>query len=187
MATVVGAIDDAIGAFIGAQHMFFVATAPLAEDGHVNLSPRGLDTFRMLSPHRVAWLDHVGSGAETIAHVRENGRLTVMFCAFQGPPKIVRLHGRGGVLRPADDGFAELRALFGEAPPARAIITLDVDRVSHSCGFGVPLYEYKGQRTQLTDWADRKGEAALRAYQAQKNARSIDGLPAVDWLEAGRS
>ncbi|MCC7044924.1 MAG: pyridoxamine 5'-phosphate oxidase family protein [Acidobacteria bacterium] len=187
MGTAVEAIDDAIGAFIGAQQMFFVATAPLAGDGHVNLSPRGLDTLRILSPHRVAWLDHVGSGAETIAHVRENGRLTVMFCAFQGPPKIVRLHGRGGVLRPADRAFAELRPLFGDAPPARAIITLDVDRVSHSCGFGVPLYEYKGQRTQLTDWADRKGEAALRAYQTQKNARSIDGLPAVDWLEAERS
>jgi hypothetical protein len=186
MATVVEAIDDTLRTFIGSQHMFFVATAPLDRDGHVNLSPRGLDTFRVLSARRVAWLDHVGSGAETIAHVRENGRLTVMFCAFQGPPKIVRLHGRGGVLRPDDEAFAELRPLFGDAPPARAIITLDVDRVSHSCGFGVPLYEYQGQRAQLTDWADRKGETALRAYQAQKNARSIDGLPAVDWLEAER-
>ena len=187
MATVVDAIDDAIGTFIGAQQMFFVATAPLAGDGHVNLSPRGLDTFRILSAQRVAWLDHVGSGAETIAHVRENGRLTVMFCAFQGPPKIVRLHGHGGVLQPGEKAFAELRPLFGAAAPARAIITLDVDRVSHSCGFGVPLYEYKGQRTQLTDWAERKGEAALRDYQVQKNSRSIDGLPAVDWLEAERS
>lgn len=186
MGTVVDAIDDAIRTFIGAQQMFFVATAPLAGDGHVNLSPRGLDTFRILSARRVAWLDHVGSGAETIAHVRENGRLTVMFCAFQGPPKIVRLHGRGGVLPPADEGFARLRPLFGDGPPARAIITLDVERVSQSCGFGVPLYDYTGQRTQLTDWADRKGETALRAYQAQKNARSIDGLPAVDWLNAER-
>jgi hypothetical protein len=182
MATVVEAIDDAISAFIESQQMFFVATAPLAGDGHVNLSPRGLDTFRILSARRVAWLDYVGSGAETIAHVRENARLTVMFCAFQGPPKIVRLHGRGGVLRPADASFAELRPRFGDAPPARAIITLDVDRVSHSCGFGVPLYEYTGQRTQLTDWAARKGEAALRTYQTQKNARSIDGLPSIDWL-----
>jgi hypothetical protein len=186
MGTVVEAIDDTIRTFIELQHMFFVATAPLDRGGHVNLSPRGLDTFRILSPRRVAWLDHVGSGAETIAHVRENGRLTVMFCAFQGPPKIVRLYGRGGVLRPGAETFDELGPLFGEAPSARAIITLDVNRVSHSCGFGVPLYNYQGQRTQLTDWADRKGETALRAYQAQKNARSIDGLPAVDWLEAER-
>jgi len=183
MATVIEAIDEAIRTFIESQQMFFVASAPLAAGGHVNVSPRGLDTFRILSPTRVAWLDHVGSGAETIAHVRENGRLTVMFCAFQGPPTIVRLHGRGTVLRPVDEAFGDLRSRFGDAPPARAIIMLDVERLSHSCGFGVPLYEYKGQRTQLVDWADRKGETALRTYQTQKNARSIDGLPAVDWID----
>jgi hypothetical protein len=185
MSTTVEAIDDTIRSFIEAQHMFFVASAPLAADGHVNVSPRGLDTFRVLSSRRVAWLDHVGSGAETIAHLRENGRLTLMFCAFQGPPMIVRLHGRGAVQRPGDDTFAALLPLFGIQPPARAVITLDVDRVSHSCGFGVPLYDYQGQRTQLTDWAARKGSAALREYQTRKNARSLDGLPAVDWLDRG--
>ena len=176
-------IDDTIRTFIDAQHMFFVATAPLTGDGHVNISPRGLRAFRILSPRRVAWLDHVGSGAETIAHLRENGRLVVMFCAFEGAPKIVRLHGRGSVVHPQQAEFAELRPLFGAAPPVRAIVALEVSRVSHSCGFGVPLYEYQGQRTQLVDWASRKGEQGLTAYQLEKNARSIDGLPAVDWIE----
>lgn len=183
MARVLEEIDDTIRTFIESQQMFFVASAPLARDGHVNMSPKGLDAFRILSPRRIAYLDHVGSGAETIAHVRENGRLVVMFCAFAGPPKIVRMHGRGTVLRPDDDGFRRLRPLFGAAPPVRAIVTLDVERLSHSCGFGVPLYEYQGQRTNLTDWASRKGEAALRVYQVEKNARSVDGLPAVDWME----
>ena len=182
MATVVASIDDAIRTFIEAQQVFFVATAPLAAEGHVNVSPRGLPSLRILTPHRAAWLDHVGSGAETIAHVRENGRLTLMFCAFEGPPKIVRLHGRGAVLEPASAGFEHLRPLFGDAPPARAIVTIDVERVSHSCGFGVPLFDYRGQRTQLVDWARRKGDDALQRYQLEKNARSIDGLPAVDWL-----
>jgi hypothetical protein len=182
MATVVASIDDSIRSFIEAQQMFFVATAPLAADGHVNLSPRGLPSLRILSSHRVVWLDHVGSGAETIAHVRENGRLTLMFCAFDGPPKIVRLHGRGAILSPESVEFGQLRPVFGDAPPARAIVTLDVDRVSHSCGFGVPLYDYRGQRTQLVDWATHKGEDALRTYQLQKNTRSIDGLSAVDWI-----
>ncbi len=183
MARVLEEIDDTIRTFIESQQMFFVASAPLARDGHVNMSPKGLDAFRILSPRRIAYLDHVGSGAETIAHVRENGRLVVMFCAFAGPPKIVRMHGRGTVLPPDDERFRQLRPLFGAAPPVRAIVTLDVERLSHSCGFGVPLYEYRGQRTNLTDWASRKGEAALRVYQVEKNARSVDGLPAVDWME----
>jgi hypothetical protein len=187
MARMLKEIDDTIRAFIESQQMFFVATAPLARDGHVNVSPKGLDAFRVLSPRRVAYLDHIGSGAETLAHLRENGRLVLMFCAFAGPPKIVRIHGPGTVLRPEDDEFGQLRPLFGPAPLVRAIITLDVERLSHSCGFGVPLYEYQGQRTNLTDWAGGKGEAALRAYQVEKNARSIDGLPAVDWVKPVRS
>ena len=184
MARVLEEIDDTIRAFIESQQMFFVASAPLAGDGHVNMSPKGLEAFRILSPRRIAYLDHIGSGAETIAHLRENGRLVVMFCAFAGPPKIVRIHGLGAVLSPEDDEFRALRPLFGPAPPVRAIITLDVERLSHSCGFGVPLYEYQGQRTNLTDWASRKGEAALRLYQAEKNALSVDGLPAVDWVKS---
>jgi hypothetical protein len=186
MARVMQEIDAAMRAFIDAQRMFFVASAPLAADGHVNLSPKGLDAFRILSPRRVAYLDHIGSGAETIAHIRENGRLVVMFCAFDGPPKIVRLHGRASLQRPGDQEFMQLRPLFGGAPPVRAIVTLDVERLSHSCGFGVPLYEYQEQRTQLIDWASRKGEDGLRTYQVDKNSRSIDGLPAVDWLEGTR-
>lgn len=186
MARVMEEIDAAMRAFIDAQRMFFVASAPLAADGHVNLSPKGLDTFRILSPRRVAYLDHNGSGAETIAHIRENGRLVVMFCAFDGPPKIVRLHGRASLVRPGDPEFMQLRVLFGDTPPVRAIVTLDVERLSHSCGFGVPLYAYQEQRTQLIDWACRKGDDGLRSYQIDKNSRSIDGLPAVDWVEATR-
>jgi hypothetical protein len=186
MGRVLEEIDDTIRAFIESQQMFFVASAPLAAEGHVNVSPKGLEAFRILSSKRIAYLDHVGSGAETIAHLRENGRLVVMFCAFAGPPKIVRMHGLGTVLGPDDDAFRALRPLFGPAPPVRAIITLDVQRLSHSCGFGVPLYEYQGQRANLTEWASRKGEAALRAYQREKNTRSIDGLPAIDWLEPER-
>lgn len=182
MSRAVTEIDDTIRTFIGMQQMFFVASAPLAPNGHVNMSPKGLDAFRLLSPRRVAYLDHVGSGAETIAHIRENGRLVIMFCAFAGAPRIVRLHGRGVVLRPGEPEFVQLRALFGDVPLVRSIVTLDVERVSHSCGFGVPLYEYQGQRSQLIDWAGRKGEAGLRTYQAEKNAYSIDGLPAVDWM-----
>jgi hypothetical protein len=173
-------IDAGLRQFIEAQHMVFVATAPTDTSGHVNLSPKGLDTFRVLGPRSVAYLDYVGSGAETIAHLRDNGRIVFMFCAFQGPPRIVRLHGHGDTLEAGTPGFEELRGRF---PPgtARAIIRVAVDRVSDSCGFGVPLYRYEGERTQLLDWAHKKGERALEEYQRQKNARSIDGLPALAW------
>ena len=172
-------IDADLQAFIEAQYMFFVATAPLNGVGHVNLSPKGLDTFRVLTPQRVAYLDYVGSGAETIAHLKENGRIVIMFCAFQGPPKIIRFHGRGEVLQPQDLEYQALRPMFPAVPSGRAIITVSIQRISDSCGFGVPLYEYERQRSQLADWADRKGEDGLRVYQAERNARSIDGLPAV--------
>lgn len=185
MGRVIDEIDEHLRAFIEAQQMFFVASAPLAREGHVNMSPKGLESFRIVSPRQIAYLDHNGSGAETIAHIRENRRLLIMFCAFVGAPKIVRMHGLGSVLRPDDDEFRQLRPLFGAAPPVRAIITLDIERLSHSCGFGVPLYEYQGQRTNLTDWATRKGESGLRTYQVEKNALSLDGLPAVDWAEPG--
>jgi hypothetical protein len=173
-------IDDRLRAFIEAQHLFFVATAPLGAVGHVNLSPKGLDSFRIVGPREVAYLDHVGSGAETIAHLRENGRIVVMLCAFEGAPRIVRLHGRGRVLEPQDAGFAALRERFAPGP-ARALIAVDVERISDSCGYGVPLYEYVGERTQLEAWSDRKGGEGLLAYQQKHNARSIDGLPALRW------
>ena len=162
--------------------MFFVATAPLDATGHVNLSPKGLATFRVLGPHNVAYLDHVGSGAETIAHLKENHRIVMMWCAFQGPPRIVRLHGHGDVLEPRSAEYRRLRRLFPESPSGRAIILVEVDRISDSCGFGVPLYEFQGERSQLAAWAGRKGPKGLRKYQAEKNQASIDGLPAVTWV-----
>jgi hypothetical protein len=175
-------IDTALEGFIRSQRMFFVATAPLSVSGHVNVSPKGLDTLRILGPHSLAYLDHVGSGAETIAHVRENGRLVVMVCAFQGAPRIVRIHGRGEVLEPQDPEFAGLRSLFPPEPGGRAIVRLLVERISDSCGFGVPLYVFEGDRSQLVDWGVRKGEQGLRQYQQTKNKVSIDGLPALRWV-----
>lgn len=175
-------IDDDLRAFIEAQRVFFVATAPSGASGHINLSPKGLDTFRILGPREVAYLDYAGSGAETIAHLRENGRIVIMVCAFAGAPKIVRLYGRGECLEPSDAAFASLRGAFPAAPVARSIIRVQVTRIADSCGFGVPLYEFQGDRTQIPKWAERKG-ASLREYQIEKNARSIDGLPALRWVE----
>jgi Pyridoxamine 5'-phosphate oxidase len=175
-------IDGRLREFILAQPMFFVATAASATDGHVNVSPKGMrGCFAVLDEHRVAYLDYTGSGAETIAHLRDNGRITVMFCAFDGPPNIVRLHGRGQVVPPGEDGFAELYARFDtEASHGlRSVIVVDVDRVSDSCGFAVPLMTYVGDRTLLTQWSQRKTEAELSAYRAAKNTTSIDGLPAL--------
>ncbi len=178
-------LDDRLRVFIDAQRMFFVATAPLDPASHPNLSPKGLDSFRVLDGRTVAYLDYVGSGAETIAHVRENGRIAIMFCAFAGPPKILRLHGRGEVLEPQDAGYTELRGLFPPMPVSRAIVRVSLDRISDSCGFGVPLYTFDAHRPQLARWADHKGEAGLLEYQQAKNAQSIDGLPALKWT--GRS
>lgn len=176
-------IDPDLETFIAAQAVFFVATAPLATDAHINLSPKGLKTLRILGHDSVAYLDYPGSGAETIAHLRENGRIVLMFCAFEGPPRIVRLHGRGEVVEPQDPAFAALRAGWGEGPEGRAIIRIAVDRISDSCGFGVPLMTFEGERTQLPAWMDRKGDDGLRTYQTQKNAASIDGLPTLRWLK----
>lgn len=174
-------ITDGIKKFIEEQKLFFVATAPNSLDAHINLSPKGLDAFRIIDDRTAAYLDHTGSGAETIAHVRENGRIVLMFCAFEGPPRIVRLHGRGEFLLPENPGFSGLRSLFSEPVPVRAIIRIAVERVSESCGFGVPLYRFEGNRTELTDWAVKKGETGLRDYQREKNRISIDGLPALDF------
>ncbi len=176
-------IDESLRAFIQAQHLFFVATAPMAGDGHVNLSPKGLGTLRVLGSHDVGYLDYPGSGAETIAHLRENGRIVLMFCAFDGPPRIVRLHGRGEVLEPQDAAFAALRPQFGEGPTGRAIIRIAVDRVSDSCGHGVPRMAFEAERSQLPAWMENKGNDGLRDYQRQKNAASLDGLPTLRWLK----
>jgi hypothetical protein len=175
-------IDGRLRKFIEAQAMFFVATAPAGPDGHVNLSPKGMGgTFVVLGEHRVAYLDYHGSGAETIAHLRENGRITLMFCAFQGPPNIVRLHGRGRSVPITDPEHAELAALFPDAPDrhgVRSVIDVDVHRVSDSCGYSVPLMTYEGDRDLLLQWSDRKTDAELAAYRRMKNGASIDGLPA---------
>jgi hypothetical protein len=155
-----------------------VATAPLAADGHVNVSPKGdLRWFRILGPREVAYLDFVGSGAETIAHAHENGRIVVMFCAFEGPPRIVRLHGRAEVLAPTDS----LAARFDPPEHAvRSVIRIDVERVADSCGYGVPLMRFEEKRTQYDAWVDKKvRDGGLDAYVAEKNAVSIDGLPAL--------
>lgn len=166
--------------WIKQQHLFFVATAPLASDGHVNCSPKGLDTLRILGPRRVAYLDLTGSGAETIAHLRENGRIVFMFCALAGLPKIVRFHGNGQVVTPASPAWPELRAVFPEHPGARAIVQADITRVSDSCGYGVPTFEYVEERDTLVRWAETKGAEGLPLYRSQKNVCSIDGLPGLD-------
>ncbi|MCX8073568.1 MAG: pyridoxamine 5'-phosphate oxidase family protein [Candidatus Binatia bacterium] len=173
-------IEPAVREFIERQHVFFVATAPLARNGHVNLSPKGLDSLRVLDDRTVAYLDLTGSGVETIAHLKENGRITLMFCAFEGEPKIVRVYGRGEVLEPGDPGFAALRSCFPPLPGVRAMIRVRVQRVAQSCGYGVPVYQFVGEREQLVKWAERKGEAGLRDYQLRHNLRSIDGLPGLD-------
>ena len=166
--------------WIEAQHVFFVATAPSAGDGHVNCSPKGGDRLRVLGPTTVAYLDRTGSGIETVAHVRENGRIVLMLCAFEGPPRIVRLHGRGRVLVAGGAEFASAVAVFGEIGlGARAIVMAELDRISDSCGFGVPLYRYEGERETLGKWAEKKGEEGVAAYVREKNAHSIDGLPGL--------
>lgn len=169
-------IDGALAAFIRAQRLFFVGTAPAGTGGHVNVSPKGLDTFRILGPREVAYLDLTGSGIETMAHLRDNGRVTVMFCAFEGPPKILRLSGRGHAVEPAAPEFAALLRQFPPFDGVRSVIRVQLDRIADSCGYGVPLYEYVGERTQLREWAARKGPEGVRRYQAENNARSIDGL-----------
>jgi len=180
MGKVYDAIDEKLGAWIERQQLFFVATAPLAADGHVNMSPKGdLRWFRILGPTEVAYLDFVGSGAETIAHARENGRIVIMFCAFEGPPKIVRLHGRGRVVLPPGPEFASLRAEFGKerTHAQRSIIVVDLDRIADSCGYSVPRLDYVADRDILDLHHLKKPTSYYDEYWDVKNAASIDGLP----------
>jgi hypothetical protein len=177
MGKVLDEIGPDLAAWIARQPMFFVATAPSGADGHVNLSPKGLAGLAVLGPHRCAYLDLTGSGVETIAHVRENGRITIMFCAFEGAARIVRFHGRG-VVHPLDSaGFDALASEFPELPGRRAIIEIEVTRVSTSCGFGVPRMELVGERDELLKWSDRKDDDELAEYHHTRNATSIDGIP----------
>jgi hypothetical protein len=175
-------IDESMRVFLAAQHVFFVATAPSGDSGLVNCSPRSADTFRVLGPTTVAWLDGTGSGIETIAHLRQNRRIVLMFCAFEGPPKIVRLHGRGTAIEAGEPEFVRQRPQFGTPPFAeRAIVRVDISRIAGSCGFGVPLYRYEGERDQMATWAGAKGVEGARAYRREKNAHSLDGLPGLRW------
>ncbi len=177
MAKVYPQISDEVRTFIHEQHVFFVATAPLTAEGHVNVSPKGMDCFRVLSPNRVAYLDMTGSGNETSAHIAENGRITFMFCAFKGEPNIVRLYGTGKTILP---GSAEWDALIGSFPTytgTRQIITAEIDRVSTSCGFAVPFFDYQGERETLIKYWQVKGDARASVYQCENNVTSIDGLP----------
>ncbi len=172
-------IDTKLAAWIEAQPLWFVATAPLAETGHVNVSPRGHDTLSVLGPRRVAWVDYTGSGVETIAHLRENGRICLMFASYDHRPRIVRLHGTGSVLLPGDPGFEEVVALHPDNPSTRAVISVDVTRISDSCGWGVPVMDVRGERDLLRQRAERKGPEWMDDYRRQKNALSIDGLPGL--------
>ncbi|MBV8218630.1 MAG: pyridoxamine 5'-phosphate oxidase family protein [Solirubrobacterales bacterium] len=183
-------IDEHLETWIGRQAAFFVGTAPLDADGHVNVSPKGpIDTLRVMGPTTLAYLDLVGSGAETIAHLRENGRIVIMLCAFSGPPRILRLHGRGEVVLAGEERFDKLIEVCGfaqpEAPEARrAVVVVELERIADSCGYGVPLMSYEGSRPHSDLWAAKTlrvgGPEALLDYQREKNSRSIDDLPAVD-------
>lgn len=164
-------------AFIRKQHLFFVSTAPLDPNGRINISPKGLDTFRVLSANQVAYLDFIGSGNETSAHTLENGRITFMFTAFQGPPNILRLYGKGRTVLPGTADWDQYAVHFDQYPNTRQIIVADIDLVGTSCGYGVPLYEHTGERQIMFEWAEKKGAAGLSEYIQEKNLKSLDGLP----------
>jgi hypothetical protein len=183
MGKVYEGIDHRLREWILSQPVVFVATAPLSGDGHVNVSPKGgQGTVAVLDDRTVAYLDYTGSGVETIAHVRENGRITLMWCAFTGPPKILRVHGQGTVVRPGDPQWESVAALFADvdAPGVRAVVVVHAERVSDSCGYGVPLMELQSDRDVLDLWAAKKGHDGVAQYQRERNAVSIDGLPGVE-------
>ncbi|MCF6355368.1 MAG: pyridoxamine 5'-phosphate oxidase family protein [Candidatus Polarisedimenticolaceae bacterium] len=161
--------------FIQAQQMFFVATAP--KGGHLNLSPKGLESLHIINSNRVLWLNYTGSSNETAAHLREDDRMTIMFCAFEGDPKILRLYGHARTIHPRDDDWEALLQHFPDTAGARQLIEMDVELVHTSCGFGVPLYSYRGQRDTLTRWIDKKGEVGITQYWADRNVQSLDGKP----------
>ncbi|MDP1738987.1 MAG: pyridoxamine 5'-phosphate oxidase family protein [Caulobacter sp.] len=179
MAKTYDALDDRLIAFIKTQTLFFVATAPLSAQGCVNLSPKGYDSLVVIDPRTVAYVDLGGSGIETLAHIRENGRITLMFCAFEGPASILRLYGRGEAVNFDEPGFAEKMALFPAFERARSVITLHIDRIADSCGWGLPFMDFQGQRDQLRRHVDHRSEAEWRERRYESNATSIDGLPGL--------
>ena len=179
MGKIYDGIDDSLSHWIGQQPLWFVATAPLAADGRVNLSPRGHDCLSILGPRQVAWVDYTGSGVETIVHLQENGRICLMFCSFDKRPRIVRLHGTGRVELPGSELFDRVAAQHPEHPSTRAVMVVDVERVSDSCGYGVPVMEVVAERDLMRLWADKRGPEGMADYRAEKNAVSIDGLPGL--------
>ncbi|MHB9119014.1 MAG: pyridoxamine 5'-phosphate oxidase family protein [Burkholderiales bacterium] len=175
MAKFYPALTPELADFIARQSVYFTASAPA--EGRINLSPKGLDSFRVLDPKHVAYLDLTGSAAETAAHLKENGRITLMFCSFAGDPLILRLYGWGRAIRPRDGEWGELSRHFPSFPGTRQIIRVEIESVQTSCGFGVPLLDYRGERADLLQWSEKKGEEGVRRYQQEKNRTSIDGKP----------
>ncbi|HTK98512.1 MAG TPA: pyridoxamine 5'-phosphate oxidase family protein [Pseudomonadales bacterium] len=175
-------IDAQLRSWIERQHVFFVATAPRADDGLLNCSPKGLDSLRVLDDRTIAYLDLTGSGVETIAHLKENGRIILMLCAFDGPPRIVRLQGRGTVVHPGETEFDALVARFPPQRGVRSVIRIELIRMSDSCGYAVPRMDFVAEREALTKWAEKKGPDGVIEYQRNTNAQSLDGLTGVDWL-----
>jgi len=171
--------------FIEKQHIFFVSTAPLSADGRINLSPKGLDCFRVLSGNKVAYMDLISSGNETSAHTLENGRITIMFCSFEESPTILRLYGKGFTVLPGTNDWEVYSSHFKIYPSTRQIIVADIDLVQTSCGFGVPLYNYAGERDIHFEWAEKKGKDGLYEYIQQNNLKSLDDLPTALGLEEG--
>lgn len=189
-------LDSTLTQWIADQPVFFVGTAPAGPDGHINISPKGArNTFKVLAPTRVAWLDLVGSGVETIAHLRENGRIVVMFCAFSGPPKVIRLHGQGRVIQQGDAEFAQALAWFDPTPDllgiARSVIVVEITRIADSCGFVVPRMDLVEERDQLIKWGAgqerRWGNGWKDEYVMANNLQSIDGLPGLNPLDDNTS
>ncbi len=168
-------ITSRVQKFMEAQKMFFVATAP--NSGRINLSPKGMDSFRVVNENRILWLNLTGSGNETAAHILENNKITLMFCAFEGNPNILRIYGKGKVIHPKDTEWKDVISLFPEIPGARQIFDITVESAQDSCGMSIPFYEYKGDRNQLNDWAIAQGEEKVKQYWKDKNQTSIDGLP----------
>ena len=168
-------INKRIQKFIGAQKIFFVATA--TDSSRINLSPKGMDSFRVLNEKKVLWLNLTGSGNETAAHLGADGRITIMFCAFEGAPMILRLYGKGAVIQPNDDNWPETIAHFPKLAGTRQVISIDIEMVQTSCGMSIPYFDFKEERLQLDDWAKSKGEEGIKDYWKEKNETSIDGIP----------
>ena len=177
-------IDASIQRWLDRQRLFFVATAPTSADGLINCSPKGMDALRVHDAHTLVYGDVGGSGIETVAHLRENRRIVIMLCAFEGPPKIFRFYGTGTVLEPSDAGFDELAPLFEHLPTIRNLIRIDVDLIRDSCGYGVPRYQYEGERDSLTNWVNNKTDEELVQYRRDNNLSSLDGLPGLR-MESG--